>query len=1290
MTATYHILADRLQRIVSEDAAKVDQVEVLLEFQREVCAQSFSLLVKADRAAGCATLWRVFGVLARAKKASVRLAVSRAFGAFVMKVAPVFPEEMVAGFGSAMKGMVYDHLGSPLVVAAFVQLAKFVAPPLVNNYFAFAMVERHFRMDNALFSDAIANVIQDMGHMGKEWLTSLLEYFLRNCPPDPSTAIVKALSSLIAFYPRDFLAKTVEMLGARAKDYLGLFACLLKLGDCDFSGVDISVLIEFCFEMLSCKDALLHIIDNSCLILSQHKGLQIEYEDERLKLKDDKHEVLVDLERLKSRPSFYSLPLPLVLLKPVDGESSLVTSAKLQTIGTTVRSMCQEDRDEVALIFREYLNREYDEKKSAALHGLALCVNVVPIDQYLLKQLILQKKRSWFHSLDIVRLLGRIDIRCLEDSLVLDITRVLAEFCLDKNATLAEAAQNGVSRVVDNRSFEVLTKELCEHASFFESDNLMHVSRLLLLLCRDVRKRSFACFSWFFRCIMEVVEYERRNIPFLSTVFEFLAFFQINPRNQDIAKITTIAHMMIVCYYTVMTGKLWVSTMDMTKMGKMRKDIHKYMDRASLELIPNSSPGDDFLKPLRNAMKFVFKNPQVTTFNIEICTKMFTFAPEECSHFVFENIDKNPVASLIANGETLLSHVSNVAVFAAWSQIMRSCKKTKFPKIVSLLSVVACHYLHHTQKLNAKIAARFCAYLLDMYDNGDMEVALFASRLSPKEQRQMAYAAKHEKALAGIFSIGELTRSLSDRIGSVVLQRHFEFDPEHIEEAMQHAFLTESEELLLTVLNYCDEKDVKLPFEMFCGCPVRLLGTASRLLNRHCGDADLLLALKHVRKPWGRLAIEVLSRQPEALLTALSKKDKVTKAEITSLCVLVGTIKFNEARLVAFSNYLYLEAKKPPRVRISLRLFTAALQWATKVSDDFVIAFLQQVNDQINKIPLFEFSNCLKVLSECVRNKDILRDLVFFYDNRCQEWPVVRGRFYQLRLLYFDSAHEMPGFYAREEQNVIEPYLRSKRPSAFMTGLRLVKQSLFVMNGESAASAVDNFMHLCLRRPERFRSLQAPRELVIDIVNTVLVNNHYPAVHKKIVESLIWTLSVTNRNANYVTNLRWVPLAMMRVPDYNSIAQQVDIFSNARNVEIFDLALDTLTAHLERVKRREKAEIITNSFLTFLSEHRTHQSYDSLYFLNSFSRFFQHSDAKIMFHFAINAMKSVRFFPFCIAFAALVNRSGNRESFTELLDVLEDTTISDKHKAALQMLRGSYEPAALIELASDDGNEMCE
>ena len=1290
MTATYHILADRLQKIVSEDAAKMDQVEVLLEFQREVCAQSFSVLVKADRAAGCARLWRVFGVLGRAKKASVRLAVSRAFGAFVMKVAPVFPEEMVAGFGSAMKGMAYDHLVSPLVVAAFVQLAKFVAPPLVNNYFAFAMVERHFRMDNALFSDAIANVIQDMGHMGKEWLTSLLEYFLRNCPPDPSTAIVKALSSLIAFYPRDFLAKTVEMLGARAKDYLGLFACLLKLSDCDFSGVDISVLIEFCFEVLSDKDALLHFIDNSCLILSQHKGLHIDVEDERLKLKDDKHEVLVDMERLKSRPSFYSLPLPLALLKPVDGESSLVTSAKFQTIGTTVRSMSQEDQDEVALIFKEYLNREYDEKKSAALNGLALCVNFLSIDQYILKRLILQKKRSWFHSLDIVRLLGHIDMRCLDDRLVLDITRVLAECCLDKNSTLAEAAQNGVSRVVDNRSFEVLTKELCEHASFFESDNLMHVSRLLLLLCRDVRKRSFACFSWFFRCIMEVVEYERRNIPFLSTVFEFLAFFQINPRNQDIARITAIAHTVIVCYYTVMTGKLWVTTMDVTKMGKMRKDIEKYMDRANLELIPSSTPGDDFLKPLRNAMKFVFKNPQVTKFNIEICTKMFMFAPEECSHFVFENIEKNPMTSLIATGDTLLSHVSNVAVFAAWSQILRSCRKTKFPKIVSLISVVACHYLHHTQKLNAKIAARFCAYLLDMYDNGDMEVALFASRLSPREQRQMAYAAKHEKALASIFSRGELTRSPSDRMGSAVLQQNFEFDPAHIEESMQHAFLIESEELLLKVLNYCDEKDLKLPFEMFCGCPVKLLGTASRLLNRHLDDSvDLLLLLKHVRKPWGRLAIDVLSRQPEELLTALSRKDKVTKAQITSLCVLVGTIKFNEARLLAFSNYLFLEAKKPQRVRISLRLFTVALQWATKVSDDFVIAFLQQVNDQISKLPLFEFSNCLKILSDCVRNKDILREFVFFYDNTCQEWPVVRGRFYQLRLLYFDSAREMPGFYAHEEQSVIEPYLRSRRPSAFMTGLRLVKQSLFVMNGESATSAIDNFIQLCLRRPERFRYLQAPRELVIDIVNAVLVNNHYPAVHKKIVEGLTWTLSVTNRNANYVTNLRWVPLAMMRVPDYNSIAQQVDIFSNARNVEIFDLALDTLTAHLERVKRPEKAEIITNSFLTFLSEHKTHQTYDSLYFLNSFSRFFQHSDGKIMFHFAINAMKSVRFFPFCIAFAALINRSGNRDSFTELLDVLEATTISDKHKTALQMLRGSYEPAALIELASDNGNEMC-
>lgn len=1285
--STFHILTGNLRRALSTGADKNELVGALLDFQRDVCEQAFGVFpVKADRVAAFVELWSVYYRFAQSDMVVIRIAASRAFGALVMKVGPEFPEEMITAFGLVVKEIQYHILASPLIVGAFVTLAKLISPPFLSHYFPFAVLKHHFTLDNASFSDNMAGLIQGMRHMGRDWLEQLLEHMLWTCPPEPSTAIVKALSSLVGFFPKPFFERTVEVLGDRPKDYITLFACLLKISELSLDKLNASALIDFCFHTLSHDDSLPNLVDNSCLVLAASSDVQVEQENESVIVKDETHRVNVNFERLKCRPSFYALPLPWSLLKPVEEESSLVTIAKFQTIGVVIAKMSQEEKSEVVSVFRRYLSCEYDQKTSAALTGLALSVNSVTVDECFLRKIVLQKKHSWFHCLDIVKVLQRVNPKLIHDKLVFEIARVLIGFSLDQNESLAEEARQALPRYLNHSNFDALARDIVKRASFFESDILMRVIRLLLWICRSFGKKSFTDINCFCRCIIEAFEYELRNIPLFGTVLEFLAFFQINTRSKTVAEITAMAHTLIVAYYNILTGKLWVTTVDLSMLRKMQKDLRNLMERTTLDLVPSSFSSCEFFRPLKNAMRFVFKNPSVAKFNVEICVRMFMFAPKECSRFIYKNMSI-AMNQAISQKSLMLKFVSDVNTFAIWCQILRECRDKRFAKAVSLTSSVVSHCLREMNGLEVKITAKFCGYLLEKYDKGETEVSEFFSKLSRNEMSRIAYASKSDELFTCFLSDYDFPR-LTERRAPLRVKTERVFDANNLEESIQYAFMTENLTLLKELDKFCEENEVQLPFAWFCGCPSKLFAEAEQILTHRLHEPiDIVTVLNNVRKPWGSLAVSVISRKADALLTALSEKEKITKSELTNLCFLVGRIPFTESKLLSFANCFCLEAQKPKRMRIALRLFTLALQTCGKISDDFITAFLQQISDKMDHLPLFEMSNCFKVMANRVRNKNILRSSVFFYDSMCEKLSLVRGHFFQVRLLYFDRSNEFPAFYGQAEVDMIEKYLRSKRPSAFMTGLRLTKQALFVMHGTEAAAAVDVLVKLCLRRPERFWRLAAPRELIADIVNTVLVNNHYPTTHKKITDYLKWTLSISSRSASYVINLRWLPLALVRVPDCKVMTQSLDLFSNIRSVEIFDLAIDILTAHLESVGMKEKGEIIMNSFMTFLSDHRDHQNCHSFYFLNSFSRFFENADSQqLLLHFFVNAQKSVRFFPVCVCLAVAIKRSKKPLMFVDILHILEGIVGDGPRRDALVLLRDSYDPIQLVELASVDGN----
>lgn len=1290
MEVSFHVLLGQLQSTIDGSLPPNKVSKVFLSFQKRICVRTFSIFPTADDLVSpFKILWEIFIEASQSPQTVVRMAVSRAVCSFIAKLTTFSPEQMITAFNASIRSAEYNQWSSPLIISAYTLISQYVAPPLLHNYFTFDLIERHFRLDNQTFSEFTADIVQNMGHMSKEFLSRLLNHMLENIQPEPSRHIVKAIGSLIAFYPREFLEKTIEKLGSRPNEYISLFASLLTSSDCDLGEVDISNLIEFCFESLSDPESPVHLIDNVLLILSVYPKLEVVYEDGVVRFKDETHNVVLDIEKVKTRSSFYALPLPLELLKPTDDEGLLVINGKFTTIGKLAKSMSDKEKKEVSRLFSEFISREYDEKVSAALRGLAECIEFIEIDNCLLKRIVTQKKRSWFHCLDIVRVIEKVRVTTLETPLVMALVQVITEFCLDKNETLSKAARKVMPRLISESSFEFITLKIVENISIFGIEDTAKMVKLLFEIHRQFPNVSFLHLNWFVCALMELIEYEKRNVAFLGDVLQYFSTFDFVFGSSLIQRITVIAQTLIVGYYEAMTDTLWGSTLKPSECMEMKEAVKSFLETHTVDIVSNpKSAAKGFLKPMKYAIRFVMKNPQIRSFNMELCTRLFRLAPYECSMFMKEAMAKTDIKAAIAKGHESLVYVGSLDAFAVWCDILRACRDPRFAETVTFVSVVACHYLHQPHIQDFRLAGVFCTFLSEMYDKGKEEVAHFVSKLEKEQVLKMFSYMQSTDAL-----LSEVASKLGIAEEKPRQDRDFQYktpefmiDSENLQKSIRYAFLCENSSFLQEVLRYCDEKDVTIPFDWFAECPQKLIPEMNRYISKHIdSEYDVVRALNAVNTAWRAMAIEVIQRNPEELITALSTKEKVTKLEIENMCRLIGVVEFNKLRLLNLANIIFYEAKKSKRVKIALRFFTLACDNCGTVSDDLIVDFLSSTKQRMEGVSLFEIALCLKTLPTLVEDKYIFSSFINKLVTEWKEASIVFGSFYQVKLMFFDGSNTLPGFYAHDEETVIKSFLTSEMPSSIMAGLRLLKQAIKVMQDQAATNTIETLVNAMVSNLWKLRHRPWTCRLVTEIVEGLFSCRFFAAAQSQIVFAFDYSLSSSPSSPSFALDLGWLPIAVSKEAQYEQLIEKANLFEKIQSIEIFNVAMSVLNAHLGRLLDQDKSGVIIYATLTFLGTHSTKQSYFTLHYLNELSKLCESSPTLFM-NFASTGLMSVRFFPMCMCLAMAVKRASDKDAIIEAIKTLEDRVASESERKAMEMLQGSYDVQALIELASADGD----
>jgi hypothetical protein len=163
-----------------------------------------------DLSAPFGILWQIFLEATRSSSTSVRLAVPRAVGWFLVKLTPYCPEEVIASFLQSIRHFDAGPFTSPTIIAVYTFLSRVVAPPFRSAIFGFNAISSQFVIDNSVFSEHTAAAIECLGHLGLVWLHELLQHFHAHLPASPSRHLARGLAALISYRPEQFLSETLN------------------------------------------------------------------------------------------------------------------------------------------------------------------------------------------------------------------------------------------------------------------------------------------------------------------------------------------------------------------------------------------------------------------------------------------------------------------------------------------------------------------------------------------------------------------------------------------------------------------------------------------------------------------------------------------------------------------------------------------------------------------------------------------------------------------------------------------------------------------------------------------------------------------------------------------------------------------------------------------------------------------------------------------------------------------------------------------------------------------------
>ncbi|KAK8840055.1 hypothetical protein M9Y10_030988 [Tritrichomonas musculus] len=916
--------------------------KALIFFERNVSANLFSVLRNNMIQNVFQDIFSILFNLSHYNLTSIKLESSRAMSIFLTRLLPFYTELLQKSFSNAIEE---NKKRTPLIPASFAFMSKHVSQTLLLQYLNTSLIVDHFQVDDPCYS----TIIDNMNQVGTGFLQYLLKKLIEQLEFDPNRHLFLAIGSVIKHSPTLFLPQILNL------DSLQLFAYVFKNVEFDYTKYDVSHVAELISNVLQSNESSPLERDCAYQVLSTlSPKVSVSKENESLidvTFCDTK--VTLDPQDNLNRPPFFLLPLPLNLLLPKENESVLILSSKYKTIA---KSTTDENVNEVVSIFRKSLSLPYNEASSAAIIGFASQPKRLNSPE-LINMVIYKKPVSWFHSIDILRVIKSFQIVNVHT------LNLLYEFIISDNIRLSRESIDTVKNLTNNENSEMIESFFSQKVDLFDYDKFHRVLTTLIYISGKSSNKSFL--SFLNKILIEGIDLYKDHVSFLSLVFDYLSCKNLSNEG-SLIPVCKIAVAVCEAYLSAIFG-------DTNEAENNNKEINfkRFLSHAKRDVLSrsfdivneNKSYGQSYPSFLA-AVRFIFSLPIYAigaSKAVDLSYKIFTFFPNICSSFYeknWPNFDEMHQLKVLQFLFMKLQFVSESRTIAAWCRIALKTPHLLFkPEVSKTMQSMdfMCMTLLTPNLEDMKSAASFVAYLhVSNSGKHKKDIEVFILNLNNRQKTvfqdelQDIFENKIPQFFSDLFSTESGSQSESDdddddlnAENEVVIQ----INETGFNADMNRAILNGKSWEVVGLIQRGLKENV--PFSLFDFCYPSLMKTEiSRWANMHCSylslkkllsnnsDIDsqkklsLLELLDFARTEWKPLLVSFFNGHPSTsvrLLMEIQNAQKVRYNEILNISSIMPHVYLESSELFKLASRIAMHAEKQRKMRASFLFLAHAL-----------------------------------------------------------------------------------------------------------------------------------------------------------------------------------------------------------------------------------------------------------------------------------------------------------------------------------------------------------------------------
>jgi hypothetical protein len=225
----------------------------LFEIESTLNSSTFAGLPPENRTSVLRDFWRFFLFSAAHPSSNVRIAAYQATGSFLLKLTPYFASEIHATFGEQSTETTIAIQSSAIIASAFAYISKTISLPLLEEFLDSTPVYHHFSLSDTIFSEHLSSIISNLGPLGIEWFSTLLNSLLLTLNESSNHSMLRAISAIVKHHPAELMTEILDLGKSRGIPgyYLSLVSFILSSQRFPVAAVNFSAFAQRSLAVLS-------------------------------------------------------------------------------------------------------------------------------------------------------------------------------------------------------------------------------------------------------------------------------------------------------------------------------------------------------------------------------------------------------------------------------------------------------------------------------------------------------------------------------------------------------------------------------------------------------------------------------------------------------------------------------------------------------------------------------------------------------------------------------------------------------------------------------------------------------------------------------------------------------------------------------------------------------------------------------------------------------------------------------------------------------------------------------